>query len=109
MYNKEKAKQNYINNRDKLNEKAKQYYQDHKEARQKYNSAYWEEHKQKYLIQRRKDDGYKKRQKEYFEIYKDRPKVNINHSKNTKNNKLTKILMNHKPPPLNLSHTLYFD
>ena len=43
MYNKEKAKENYIKNRDKLNERAKQYYHDNKEARQKYNNEYWEE------------------------------------------------------------------
>ncbi len=98
MYNKEKAKQNYINNRDKLNAKAKQYYHDHKEERKKYNSAYWEEHKKKYLIQRRKDDGYKNRQKKYYEIYKDSPKV--------KNKKLAMILNNHKPQALILSHTV---
>ena len=53
MYNKEKAKENYIKNRDKLNERAKQYYHDNKEARQKYNNEYWTEHKHKYLEQRR--------------------------------------------------------
>ncbi len=106
MYNKEKAKQNYINNRDKLNEKAKQYYSDHKEERKKYNSAYWEEHKQKYLIQRRKDDGYKNKQKEYYQVYKDRPKVNIDHSRHYKNKKLKMILNDHKPQALILSHTV---
>ena len=35
MYNKEKAKENYIKNRDKLNERAKQYYHDNKEARRR--------------------------------------------------------------------------
>ncbi len=100
MYNKEKARENYINNRDKLNEKAKQYYQDHKEERKKYNNKYWEEHKQKYLIQRRKDNGYKNRQKEYYQIYR---------SGKTKNNKLALILNDHKPQALILSHTLYFD
>ena len=54
MYNKEKAKQNYIKNRDKLNERAKQYYHDNKEARKKYNNEYWTEHKHKYLKERRK-------------------------------------------------------
>ena len=53
MYNKEKAKENYIKNRDKLNERAKQYYHDNKEARQKYNNEYWTEHKHKYLEERR--------------------------------------------------------
>jgi hypothetical protein len=38
MYNKEKAKQNYIENRDKINEKSKQYYHDHKEERKTYNN-----------------------------------------------------------------------
>ena len=109
MYNKEKAKQNYINNRDKLNEKAKQYYHDHKAERQKYNNEYWEEHKHKYLEKRKHDRGYRMKQKEYYETYKDRPKVNVDRSKNTKQNKLTKILMNHKPQPLILHSTLYFN
>jgi hypothetical protein len=109
MYNKEKAKENYIKNRDKLNEKAKQYYHDHKEERKKYNSKYWEEHKHKYSEQRKQDVEYKDKQKEYYEIYKNKPKVNIHHSKIYKNKKLTMILNNHKPQLLTLNHTLYFD
>ena len=106
MYNKEKAKENYIKNRDKLNERAKQYYHDNKEARQKYNNEYWTEHKHKYLEQRKKDTEYKNKQKEYYEIYKSKPKVNIHHSKIYKNKKLAMILNDHKPQPLILSHTV---
>ena len=109
MYNKEKSRENYINNRDKLNEKAKQYYHDHKEERKKYNSKYWEEHKHKYSEQRKHDIEYKNKQNIFYQIYKDRPKVNIDHSKIYKNKKLTMILNNHKPQPLTLNHTLYFD
>ncbi len=54
MYNKEKSRKNYINNRDKLNEKAKKYYHDHKEERKKY------------LEQRKHDRGHKNKQKKYF-------------------------------------------
>ena len=106
MYNKEKAKENYIKNRDKLNERAKQYYHDNKEARQKYNNEYWTEHKHKYLEQRKKDTEYKNKQKEYYEIYKNKPKVHIHHSKSYKNKKLAMILNDHKPQPLILSHTV---
>ena len=38
---KEKSKQYYINNRDRILEKSKQYYNDNKEERQKYNNEYW--------------------------------------------------------------------
>ena len=113
MYKKEKAKQNYINNRDKLKEKAKQYYHDHSEERQKYNIECWTEHKHKYLEERRNDIEYKNKQKEYYEIHKDRPKVNVDcprdHHSKRKNKKLAIVLNNHKPQPLTLSHTLYFN
>ncbi len=109
MYNKEKAKENYIQNRDKLNEKSKQYYHDHKEARQKYNNEYWAEHKSKYSEQRKYDREFKNKQKEYYQVYKYRPKVNIDHKKGKNNIKFVMILNNHKPQPLILSHTLYFD
>ena len=35
---KEKRRQYYINNRDRILEKSKQYHNDHKEERQKYNN-----------------------------------------------------------------------
>jgi hypothetical protein len=109
MYNKEKAKENYINNRDKLNEKAKQYYHDNKEARQKYNNEYWTEHKHKYAELRRHDREYKRKQKEYYEIHKDLPKIKIERQKSAKNSKLTMVLNNHKLPVLTVSHILYFN
>ncbi len=37
---KEKRKQYYLNNRDKILEKSKQYYHDNKEERQKYINEY---------------------------------------------------------------------
>ena len=37
MYNKEKQKQYYIDNKEAIKEKARQYYYDHKEERQRYN------------------------------------------------------------------------
>ena len=38
--------------------------------------------------------------------YKNKPKVNIHHSKIYKNKKLAMILNDHKPQPLILSHTV---
>ncbi len=98
MYNKEKAKQNYIENRDKLNEKAKQYYHNHKEERKTYNNKYWEEHKHIYVERRKKDREDKNKQKEYYKVYKYSPSI--------QNKKLEMILNNHKPQPLILSHTV---
>ena len=109
MYDKEKAKENYIKNRDQLKEKAKQYYHDHKEERMKYNHEYWEKNKHKYLEQRRYDLEHKSKQQEYYYNNKDRPKVNIDQRKKYKNIKLAMVLNNHKPQPLILSHTLYFN
>ena len=40
----EKSKQYYHDNKDKILEKSKQYYHDNKEERQKYNNEYWALH-----------------------------------------------------------------
>ena len=45
----------------------------------------------------------------YYEIHKTKPKVKIDHSQFYKNKKLSMVLNNHIPQPLNLSHTLCFD
>ena len=59
---KEKRKQYYINNRDKILEKYKQYYHDNKEERQKYNYEYWSINGHKY-IEERKEKRKNKRNK----------------------------------------------
>ncbi len=46
---KEKRKQLYIDNRDRILEKVKQYYNDHKEERQKYYNEHWALNGQKYV------------------------------------------------------------
>ena len=66
MYNKEKQKQYYINNKEVMKEKSRQYYHDHKEERQRQNNAYWALHGDKYKEQRRIDRQYKNYQNIYF-------------------------------------------
>ena len=46
---KEKRKQYYLNNKDKLLTYSKQYYYEHKEERQKYNYEYWSKNGHKYI------------------------------------------------------------
>ena len=41
MYNKEKQKQYYIDNKESMKAKALKYYYDNIEKRQKYNNNYW--------------------------------------------------------------------
>ena len=55
---KEKRKQYYIDNRDKILERNKQYYYDNKEERQRYNKEYWALNGHKYLEKRSKDDKF---------------------------------------------------
>ena len=50
---KEKRKQYYIDNRDRIIERNKQYYYDNKEERQKYNNEYWALHGHKYIKERK--------------------------------------------------------
>jgi len=106
VYMLSRSQQYYIDNKERIKEKSLKYYHDNKEARQKYNNEYWTEHKHKYLEQRKYDKEYKYKQKEYYQIYKNKPKVNVDHSRYYKNKKLAMILKNHKPQPLILSHTV---
>ena len=56
---KEKRRQYYINNKDRILEKSKQYYHDNKEQRQKYNQDYWALHGHKYVDKRKVDEKFK--------------------------------------------------
>ena len=62
---KEKRRQYYINNKDRILEKSKQYYHDHNEQRQKYNQEYWALHGQKYVDKRKVDEKFKESYKQY--------------------------------------------
>ena len=52
---KEKRKQYYLNNKDKLLTYSKQYYYENKEERQKYNYEYWSKNGHKYMEERTKN------------------------------------------------------
>ena len=83
---KEKRKQYYINNRDKLLTYSKQYYCDNRlarlkyyynniDVRKKYNNEYWALNGYKYLEMRSKDNEHKLNHREYNKnIYSERPK-----------------------------------
>ena len=53
MDSKEKRKQYYIDNRDKIIERNKQYYYDNREERKKYNYEYWSVNGHKYMEERK--------------------------------------------------------
>ena len=107
-----RSQQYYIDNKERIKNKSLQYYYDNQETRKKYNNDYWAEHKQKYLEERKHSIQYKNKQREYYEIHKYKPKV-IKFPPENKKNKINKILsnilQNRIPPPLIMSHTLYFD
>jgi hypothetical protein len=69
---KEKRRQYYINNKDRILEKSKQYYHDNKEQRQKYNQDYWALHGQKYVDKRKVDEKFKESYKQYYQNNKDK-------------------------------------
>ena len=46
---KQKQKQYYMDNRDKIIQRNKQYYYDNKVERQRYNNEYWALHGHKYI------------------------------------------------------------
>ena len=52
---KEKRKQYYNDNKERMKEQAKQYYHDNKAERQLYNRHYWGLHGHKYTKQRSED------------------------------------------------------
>jgi hypothetical protein len=57
---KEKRKQYYINNRDRIIERNKQYYYDNLEERKKYNYEYWSVNGHKYIEERKEKRKNKK-------------------------------------------------
>jgi hypothetical protein len=63
---KEKRRQYYINNRDRILQLNKQYYYDNREERQKYNNEYWSLNGHKYVQKRAKDQNVKTSDKEYY-------------------------------------------
>ena len=74
MDSKEKRKQYYIDNRDRILERNKKYYHDNKDERQKYNREYWASNGQKYVEKRMKDPDYVSKYTEYNNIYRERSK-----------------------------------
>jgi hypothetical protein len=74
MDSKEKRKQYYIDNRDRILERNKKYYHDNKDERQKYNHEYWASNGQKYVEKRMKDPDYVSKYTEYNKIYRERNK-----------------------------------
>ena len=64
---KEKKRQYYIDNRDRILERNKQYYYDNREERLKYNYEYWSVNGHKY-IEERKKERYNKRHNKKFKI-----------------------------------------
>ena len=57
---KEKRKQYYIDNRDRILERNKQYYYDNREERLKYNYEYWSINGHKYIEERKKERDTKR-------------------------------------------------
>ena len=86
---KEKRKQYYLNNRNKIIERNKQYYYnnrekrlkyyyDNREERIKYNYEYWSLNGHKYVEKRRNDDNYKLKHYECCKNYREINKKKLN-------------------------------
>ena len=63
-----KSKQYYHDNKDKILEKSKQYYHDNKEERQKYNNEYWALHGHIYMQKRSVDQNMKEKREKIIMI-----------------------------------------
>jgi hypothetical protein len=74
MDSKEKRKQYYLNNKDKLLTYSKKYYYDNSKERRKYNQEYWALNGHKYIEKRSKDIEYKAKQRDYYLKYRERTK-----------------------------------
>ncbi len=57
---KEKRKQSYLNNRDRILPMNKKHYYDNREERQKHNYEYWSVNGHKYIEKRKEKRKYKK-------------------------------------------------
>ena len=69
---KEKRKQYYLDNKERIKERNKQYYHDNKEVRQEYNRNYWSINGHMYIEQQKKTVDHKKvylKYEEYHEEY----------------------------------------
>ena len=66
----EKSKQYYHDNKEEILEKSKQYYHDNKEERQKYNNEYWALHGHIYMQKRSVDQNMKEKRKNIIMIIK---------------------------------------
>jgi hypothetical protein len=89
---KEKRKQYYLDNRERILERNKKYYYDNIEIRKEYNRNYWDINKDKYLERRSNDSEYKAKHRLYYHNY-----YKINHEVKVKdipiiNNNITKSL-----------------
>ena len=71
---KQKQKQYYIDNRDKIIQRNKQYYYDNKVERQRYNNEYWALHGHKYIKKRSENIEHKTSHTEYNIKYKEKSK-----------------------------------
>ena len=60
---KEKRKQYYLNNRDRILQRNKQYFYDNREEKQAYSNEYWALHGHKYIEERKE-----KRKNKTFKI-----------------------------------------
>ena len=64
----EKSKQYYHDNKEEILEKSKQYYHDNKEERKKYNNEYWNLHGHTYMQKRSVDQKMKEKRKNIIMI-----------------------------------------
>ena len=67
---KEKRKEYYEKNKERIKERNKQYYHDNKEVRQEYNRNYWSINGQKYIEQRKNTVDHKTVYLKYKEYHK---------------------------------------
>lgn len=69
MDQKEKQRNYYLKNRERILEQSKKYYYDNIEERKEYNRNYWDKNKDKYMIRRTNDERYKTQHRLYYHHY----------------------------------------
>ena len=69
---KEKRKQYYQENKERIKQKNLEYYYENQQERIQYNREYWSTHKDKYLKERSEDRELKTKHRLYYQHYREK-------------------------------------
>jgi len=74
---KEKRKQYYQENKERIKQKNLEYYYENQHERIQYNREYWSTHKDKYLKERSEDRELKTKHRLYYQHYREKKSIQM--------------------------------